>query len=152
MPIQYTVLNRGMLIYACAHGKLTPDDLIEHERSILKNDRIQRGFKQLLDCRWVTADLIDRSVLTSLSQLHARHAAQVHGSRYAVVTHNAAWFEVGTHCAWADFGMTTIVFNDPSTACIWLGVDYGEISRLRQLDVPVATGARSSWLVDVSTA
>jgi hypothetical protein len=149
MSIQYIVLDQGMLVYARAYGTLAREDLIEHEQAVLQDPRVKRGFKQLLDCRWVKEDLIDGAVVSALSELHAEHKARLSGSRYAIVTHNAAWFHVGSQYDCDHYGMTMIVFNDPSTACIWLGVDYRDIAQFGWLDVPLAT-PRRSWMVSVS--
>ncbi|MBN1249738.1 MAG: hypothetical protein JXC32_18895 [Anaerolineae bacterium] len=150
MPIQYIVLDHGMLVYARAHGTLTREDLLAHERNVLQDKCISRGYKQLLDCRWVKEDLVDSGVVAALTELHAQHKSRINGSRYAIVTHNAAWFQVGSQYDCDHFGMTMIVFNDPSTACIWLGVDYRDIAQYGWFDVSLAT-PRRSWVARVST-
>jgi hypothetical protein len=150
MPIQYIVLDEDELVYARACGTLTQEDLIEHERSVLQDERIHPGFKQLLDCRWVKDDQIGRGVLTALSELHSEYQLRLRGSRYAVVTHNAAWFRAGVEHDFDRYGITMIIFNDPSTACIWLGVDYQVIAQYGWLDISAALRERP-WVVGVST-
>lgn len=150
MPIQYIVLDEGMLVYARAYGVLTQEDLVAHERTVLDDAHVRRGFKQLLDCRWVKEDLIDSGAVAALSDVHSQRKSRLNGSRYAIVTHNAVWFQVGSHYDCDHYGMTMIVFNDPSTACIWLGVDYRDIAEYGWLDVSLST-PRPSWMVGLST-
>jgi hypothetical protein len=40
--------------------------------------------------------------------------------------------------------MTMIVFNDPSTACIWLGKDYRHLANYRWSRAPVLF-PRQTW-------
>jgi hypothetical protein len=148
MPIQYIVLEQGMLVYARAYGSLDTEDLVEHERSILQDKSVKNGFKQLLDCRWVKADLIYTDVVTVLRQLHSQHKARLRGARYGIVTHNTTWFQIGTLYDCDRYGMTMIVFNDPSTACIWLGVDYDDIVQYVWLDVAPMASERA-WVAEV---
>ena len=150
MPIHYIVLDEGSLVYACASGVLTEEDLLAHEKRVLADTAVTPGYKQLLDCRWVKEDTIDRGVVAVLAGLHAQHRARLTGSRYAIVTHSASWFEVGSAYACDQYGMTMIVFNDPNTACIWLGVDYRDVAEYGWLDVYVPAPQRL-WAVGVST-
>ena len=137
MPIQYVLLEHGSFVYARAFGTLTAQDLIEHEQALLQDPDLGRGYRQLLDCRWVSDDQIDESVLTPLASVHSRNMSSVKGSRYAVVAHSVQWFQIGAHYRCEQYGMTMIIFNDPSTACIWLGVDYRQLADYRWSKIPV---------------
>ena len=146
MPIQYVLLERGSFVYARAYGTLTVQDLIEHEQALLQDPDLARGYRQLLDCRWVSDDQIDESVLTQLAGVHSRHMSSVKGSRYAVVAHSVQWFRIGSHYRCEQYGMTMIIFNDPSTACIWLGIDYRQLADYRWSKIPVLASSRQ-WPV-----
>ncbi len=137
MPIQYVLLERGSLVYARAYGTLTTQDLIEHEQVLLQDPDLARGYRKLLDCRWVGDDQIEESVLAQLASVHSRNMSSVRGSRYAVVAHSLQWFQVGAHYRCEQYGMTMIVFNDPSTACIWLGIDYRHLAEYRWSEIPL---------------
>jgi len=148
MPIQYALLEHGSLVYARAYGTLTAQDLIEHEQALLQDPDLARGYRQLLDCRWVSDDQTDESVITQLAHVHSRNISSVKGSRYAVVAHSVQWFQIGAHYRCEQYGMTMIIFNDPSTACIWLGIDYRHLEDYRWSQIPVSA-PRRHWPVAV---
>jgi len=148
MPIQYVLLEHGSFVYARAYGALTVQDLIEHEQVLLQDPDLGRGYRQLLDCRWVSDDQIDESAPVHLAWVHSRNMSSVKGSRYAVVAQSVQWFQIGAHYRCERYGMTMIIFNDPSTACIWLGVDYRQLADHRWSKVPVLAHNRL-WPVAV---
>ena len=149
MPIQHVLLEHGSLVYARAYGTLTAQDLIEHEQALGQDPDLIRGYRQLLDCRWVSDDQIDECVVTQLADVHGRSNPLVRGSRYAVVAHSVAWFQIGAHYRCEQYGMTMIIFNDPSTACIWLGIDYRHLVDHRWPEIPGFAPNRR-WPVPVS--
>ena len=142
MPIQYVLLEHGSFVYARAYGTLSVQNLIEHEQALLQDPDLGRRYRQLLDCRWAVDDQIDESVLTQLACVHGRKVSSVKGSRYAVVAHSVQWFRIGAHYRCEQYGMTMIIFNDPSTACIWLGIDYRQLADTRWSKVPVSAPSR----------
>ena len=146
MPIEYTVHYHGTLVYAKAHGALTDRDLVEHERALMADDRLVVGFRQLLDCRWGSDDQISDSVFRTLSEVHDQAGSKVTGSRYAIVAQSAWWFRAGSRYRGNQCRMTVIVFNDPSTACIWLGIDYMELVASRSGEPPPVRGSGSGLL------
>lgn len=139
MPIDYIVLEQGSFVYTRAHGMLTEQDLIEHERALFEDARVRRGYRQVLDFRWVAQEQITPdTLLTKLSEVHARARSKVQGARYAIVAHSSHWFTAGARYRCDGVKMTVIVFNDPTTACIWLGTDYSELQRRRRIRLPFA--------------
>lgn len=148
MPIQYMVLDRGTFVYARAYGTLTVADLVEHESTVLEDPEVQSGYRQLLDCRWVKEDGVDGSAARALSEVHTAHRSRLNGSRYAIVTHSAQWFHMGAAYPSSHYGLTLIIFNDPSTACIWLGVDYENLADYSWLD-RAKTAPSRVWMVEV---
>ena len=151
MPIQYVLLDHGSFVHARAYGTLTAQDLIEHEQVLLQDPDLARGYRQLLDCRWAGDDQIDESVLTQLADVHSRNVPLVKASRYAVVAHSAQWFLIGAHYRCEQHGMTMIIFNDPSTACIWLGMNHQHLADHRWPEIPVAAPSLT-WPVAVPVA
>lgn len=150
MPIHYTVLDRGHFVYARASGPLTTEALVAHERRVLQDPRVLRGYKQLLDCRWIDEDHVDGRISAVLAELHTQHRARLSGSRYAVISYNAAWFQNGgCDAVGASSDLTLIVFNDPRTACIWLGVDCEHLVPSGWADLPTALPQRRK-MVEVS--
>lgn len=128
MPIEYTTLDQGTFIYTRAYGNVQVADIVAHEQRLLTDPRVGPGYRQLLDCRWVSDDSDADDLLRSLADIHSRANMKLRGARYAVVAHGSQWFNLGSqyHCGLA--GVTLIVFNDPGTACIWLGANYTELS------------------------
>ena len=127
MTIDYAVLDQGSLVYARARGPVTGADLINHERKLLADPCIKRGYRQLLDYRWVADDAIEEGFLDRLAETHARGRLKLRGARYAMVAQGSRWFSLGNKYHCEPYGMTLIVFNDPSTACIWLGADFADL-------------------------
>jgi len=64
---------------------------------------------------------------------------KLRGARYAIVAHGAQWFNLGSQYRCGQAGVTLIVFNDPGTACIWLGVNYAELSERLKQPVPLVS-------------
>ncbi|MGC9523679.1 MAG: hypothetical protein ACP5HG_17640 [Anaerolineae bacterium] len=138
MPIDYIVLEQGSLVYARGYGTLTEQDLIEHETALFEDARVKRGYRQLLDLRWVAQEQITPdTLLMKLSTVHARAKSKVQGARYAIVAHSSYWFTAAARYQCDGLKMTMIVFNDPTTACIWLGTDYGDLQRTQRIRLPV---------------
>lgn len=146
MSLCYAVLNEGTFVYAVAGGVLTETDLIQHERTVLTDPRVVRGFRQLLDCRAARSDTLRTELLLAgLEEVRARGAGKLHGARYAVVGHNAWWFDARLQERWEAPGMTIIAFNDPSTACVWLGIDYRALTRVEEMQTCVPPHAALRW-------
>ncbi len=127
MSVAYTVLERGAFVYARAEGALKTSDLIEHERALLADTRIRCQFRHLLDVRCVKGPDIDRGRLLRGHRCLDDAAHKLSGSRFAVVAHDAWWFDVRFQQEFEKRGLTLIAFNDPMTACLWLGVDYEQV-------------------------
>jgi len=142
MPIQYVLLDHGNFVYARAYDNLTAEDLVHHESALLRDPGLAPGYRQLLDCRWAGDDQVDESALAPMAEVHCANLTMVKGARYAVVAHSLAWFQIGAQYRCEDYGMTMIIFNDPSTACIWLGVDYGQLSEYRRSRIPLYSSGR----------
>lgn len=138
MSIDYVILDQGTFVYARGWGALTDDDVIAHERRVMADPRVRRGFRQLLDYRWVVDDRVGEELLTRLREVHAHAKAKVHGARYAVVAHSAHWFRLGNAYPCDQLGMTCIVFNCPSTAGIWLGVNDIDMADAWSVELPEA--------------
>ena len=127
MPLEYVVLHQGTFVYTRAHGILTDDDLILHEQELAADPHVAPGFRQIIDCRWVADDRVTEALVPRLTRLHAKVVDKIRGARYAIIAHSDQWFEVGTLYRGDPFHITLIVFNEPSTACIWLGVDLNTL-------------------------
>lgn len=128
MPIEYVIKDKGSFVYAHGHGAVQASDIVVHEQRLLADPRVAAGYRQLLDCRWVSEDANADELLRSLADVHARAAAKLHGARYAIVAHGSQWFNLGSQYRGGQAGVTLIVFNDPGTACIWLGADPTELA------------------------
>ena len=137
MPIDYMILDEGSFVYARGRGALTGDEVAAHERALMADPRVKRGFRQLLDLRWVAEDSVGEELLDRLSVIHTEARAKISGARYALVAHGAHWFRLGNAYRCEQYGMTWIVFNCPSTACIWLGTDYTDIMEVWGLELPL---------------
>jgi len=135
MPIEYFVTDKGSLVCTYAYGKVLAADIVVHEQRVLADARVTAGYRQPFDCRWVSEDADADELLRSLAEAHARPGAKLRGARYAIVAHGAQWFNLGSQYRCGQAGVTLIVFNDPGTACIWLGANYTELSE-RWLDLP----------------
>ena len=126
MPITYELMDEsGRFVYSRATGVLTDVELLSNEERLLKDSRICPGFRHLLDLRWVRDDRVTERVVDLLRLLHERYHDKVQHASYAVVAHSALWFRMGTCYSRHSELASLIVFNDPMTACTWLGLrDY----------------------------
>jgi hypothetical protein len=139
MPITYTVIDETEdLVYARATGAVYDADLLAHEAALLRDPKVKPGFRQLLDLRWVRDDGITAGVVEPLLQLHREHRHKLRGSHYAVVALSATWFRLGARYSNESRQVSMIVFNEPMTACIWLGVDPNlPVCRFESAPVPL---------------
>ncbi len=138
MTIDYAVLDQGSLVYARGRGQVTGADLIDHEQKLLADPYVKRGYRQLLDYRWVADDVVEEGFLKRLAETHARGSAKLRGARYAMVAQGSRWFNLGNEYRCEPYGMTLIVFNDPSTACIWLGADFSDLADVWNSEPPAS--------------
>ena len=127
MPIDYVIIDQGSFLYTRAYGNVQVADIVAHEQRLLADPRVASGYRQLLDCRWVSEDSDADELLRSLAEAHSCANPRLRGARYAIVAHGSQWFNLGSQYRCGLAGVTLIVFNDPGTACIWLGVDYNEL-------------------------
>jgi hypothetical protein len=147
MPIDYVVLDQGSLVYSHGYGVVAGADLVEHEQKLMADPHVARGFRQLLDCRWVAEEPLSDGLSDELADVHGQAKSKVNGARYAVVAHGSRWFSLGSQYQCDQYGMTMIVFNDPGTACIWLGADYRDLVQRWGIEVPLAAPIRQvGWI------
>ena len=125
MPIDYEVLKNGQFVYAVASGELTSEDLVGYDKALAVNHGIKDGFKELFDASRITRNDITKETVNQLVESNLQKSKdRVSGSKCAIVVsgdlsfHLAKYFESQA----ADLDLTTIVFNDLSTARIWLGI------------------------------
>jgi hypothetical protein len=124
-------------VYTRATGIVDDAGFLAHEQALLADRRIQPGFRQLLDLRWVREDRVTDAVVEPLVRLHRRHRHKLAGSQYAVVGLSATWFRLGTRYAHLSGQVALIAFNEPTTACVWLGIDPAfPACRLQSVSVP----------------
>jgi hypothetical protein len=127
MAVEYIVLDQGTFVYAHAYGVLTEADFLEHEHTLNTDMSVRGKYRHLLDVRYVTEPNLDaRPLLKGLRDLQ-QEAPKLNGSRCAVVAHDAWWFDVSFQRQCGTHGLTLIAFNDPATACLWLGVNYTQL-------------------------
>lgn len=128
MPIDYVIKDKGSFVYTRGYGTVQAADIVAHEQRLMADQWVAAGYRQLLDCRWVSEDSDADALLRSLADVHTRAGAKLNGARYAIVAHGSQWFNLGSQYRCGQAGVTLIVFNDPGTACVWLGVNYRELA------------------------
>jgi hypothetical protein len=142
MTVEYIVSDRGSFVYARADGVLTETDFLKHERALSEDAEVRCRYRHLLDVRHVTEHSVDSArLLVGLKRL-LQATPKIRGSRCAVVAHDSWWFDVGFQRQCESHGLTLIAFNDPATACVWLGVSYAQL---------LHEAAGSSCLMSVGT-
>jgi hypothetical protein len=127
MAVAYTVFDHGTFVYAQMEGIVTEAELIGHERALVEDPGVRARFRQLLDVRRVSGPCLDRAQLLEGLDRVRKCAGKISGSRCAVIAHDAWWFNVQFQRQCEKYGSTMIAFNDPATACLWLGVDYVQV-------------------------
>lgn len=147
MPIDYVIMDKGSLVYTHGYGIVQATDIVAHEARLLADPRVAAGYRQLLDCRWVSEESDAAELLRSLADVHSRAGVKLQGARYAIVAHGSEWFNQGSAYGRGNACVTLIVFNDPGTACIWLGANYTELPAYT-LELPsLATTGHAASLV-----
>jgi hypothetical protein len=124
MPIKYIVVDNGNLVIERWKGKISHDELLEHERQQLKDRSIKRGAKVLVDAREASLPETTINGIRELADLYVKLQNRATTSKCALLVSNSIWpqakaFELGGE----RYGLTIITFNDLSTACSWLGID-----------------------------
>ena len=129
MTVEYIVSDHGSFVYAHVRGVFTEAAFLEHERTLSVDPAIRCGYRHLLDVRYVTEHRLDAPRLLKGLRRLQQATPKVLRSRCAVVAHEAWWFDVGFQRQCEAHGLTLIAFNDPATACVWLGVNYTQLLR-----------------------
>ncbi len=142
MSITYEIVEGVQgVVYTRATGVVDDTDLLAHEQALLADAEVESGFRQLLDFRWVHEERITEAVVEPLLRLHRRYRHKLTWSHYAVVALSATWFRLGALYSRRSDRVSMIVFNEPTTACIWLGIapDLPEC-QLQSLSTPLPAG------------
>ena len=71
----------------------------------------------------MSADRISEGVIEPLLSLHRLYRDKLACSHYAIVALDSLWFRLGARYSQLNERVSMIVFNEPTTACIWLGID-----------------------------
>ncbi len=123
MSLTYGVSADGSFVYAVAGGHLRPEDVLEYETAISADDRVKRGFKEIVDVSGITEASITADDFQKVRDMMRASGKRTRRNRLAIVVSrdssfkNARYFE-----QLVDPELTVIVFNNIQTAMVWLGV------------------------------
>ncbi|MBN1482699.1 hypothetical protein EH223_11970 [candidate division KSB1 bacterium] len=125
MPITYDVSANGTFVYFTATGVLDVPDFEEVVKKTIADERIQPGFRQLLDLTSISSSRLTEESLQQLKHLARSSPKVTKNSQLAIVVSSGPSFERARNyekMAHENF-QDIIVFNSLQTAKIWLGVE-----------------------------
>ena len=123
MPFRYTIYKEMRLVVSTVFGRLTYDEIKEHQDKLLSDPGFDPGFNQLIDAREVAA--LDISI--DEAKLAANRRMFSPGSRRAFLATSPAVFGMGrlleTYHEMSATPSRAGVFYDLSAALDWLGLE-----------------------------
>ena len=127
MSNAYLVRKEERLIFEVWIGKITKDELFEHERQQLLDPDFPFAPRVLVDITGASFDpAIGKTELGQFVDLYRHHHDKTVGARVAIVAAED-FARAETYGKLAERqSVRVIVFNDVGTACIWLGVSAAD--------------------------
>lgn len=127
MPIEYTVSQDGMFVYAKATKILTTEQVLELNRAMKKDKRINPGYHMIFDEILISESHIDIQGFEQIAEEVCSNQKFV-GSKLAIVVAKGESFERARYYEKLSIPerQTVIVFNDLSIARKWIGVSKDE--------------------------
>ena len=127
MSNAYRILNSGLVLEVWL-GRITNEELFEHERGQLKDPNFPSAPHVFVDLtRAAFEPTIDEKELQRFVTLYQHHHEKVAGARVAIVA-GKDFERASLFGRLADREkINVIVFNTITTACVWLGVKESEV-------------------------
>lgn len=133
MGIKYRVHVQKQILFVVWNGMVTADEWFEHIQVLIADPLWPSSSAMLVDLHSITD-------LSSFEEAEIEHAVALFNSvpdslsdkRVAVVAGNAFWKSRRFDQLISPFGPSVIVFNDLSTACIYLGIKSADASKALQ--------------------
>ena len=135
MGIRYRADSEKQIIFVVWDGVVTADVWFEHIERLIADPLWPSIFAMLVDLRTVTD-------ISSIEEAEIEHAVALFSTvpiplskkRVGVVASGAFWKSHRFRHLISRFGASIIVFNDLSTACLYLGINAAEaLKALQQL-------------------
>ena len=133
MGIKYRAYFQKQILFVVWNGVVTADEWFEHIQVLIADPLWPSISAMLVDLHSITD-------LSSIEEAEIEHAVALFNSvpdslsnkRVAVVAGNAFWKSRRFGQLISPFGPSVIVFNDLSTACIYLGFKSADASKALQ--------------------
>ncbi|MBN2226541.1 MAG: hypothetical protein JW763_04180 [candidate division Zixibacteria bacterium] len=124
MPVRNQISADGTYVRTTASGNLTAEDIIASIRALAVDERVKPGFRQLFDVRAMAESRLSPEAMRRISEANAANPKKTPDSLLAIVAGTGKDYAEGrTYEAVATPTVeNVIVFNNPETAEIWLGV------------------------------
>lgn len=128
MSIKYTVSADGTFVHATATDTLTLEEIKNFINDTEDDTHIKPGFIELFDVRMISESQIDFQALMEIRELILASSKYINHSKLAIVVGKKSSFENAREYEQlvSPDTQNVIVFNNISTAKIWLGVTSEE--------------------------
>ncbi len=128
MPIRHRIDKPKGITFVQWTGIVTSDEFLAFVRMLLSDpDWPPSRRAQLVDLRTVRADAsLDNAVIEQAVKLYAADLERLRGLKFGVVASDEFAKAVHFQELISRYGVSGIVFNSLSTACVWLGIDLVE--------------------------
>ena len=127
MAIEYKVREQGKYIEAIATQTLTAEEVCEYITAIERNEGVKPEFVELFDVSGITQSQINGEGLEQIVKKIGGGPKGSRGKKIAIVVSSGTSFDRAKFIQQRIKGeYTVIVFNNRSTAEIWLGVRKAE--------------------------
>jgi hypothetical protein len=133
------------LIVTVWDGSVTAAEWADTVQNQVAYPSNSKSMRRLTDARTADSSNITEDDVAAISASYARSGVPLSGVKLAIVA-NEGWATAQqVETSLSNLGVTTVVFSDAHTACVWLGVDpavvVATINDLRrQLRSPVRDG------------
>ena len=123
----YTIRKEERLVIEVWVGKITKNELLEHERKHIKDPDLPSAPRVLID---ITAAHFDPAIgnkeIEEFVDLYREHRDKTAGAKVAVVAEQEFQIAKKYESKAMRLAIDVIVFNEIDNACTWLGVNMRE--------------------------
>lgn len=124
MAVTYDVILEGRMVLEYWSGKVTRDDVVEHERRHLADPRIILGASVLIDANEAYFGIAEKEVREIMDSLYGSFPRPLRIKKCALLVNSQTYpLAQAYEKEGITYGISAIAFSNLAIACTWLGLD-----------------------------
>ena len=146
MPVEYVVLNQGMLVLEWWTGRISHDEVLAHERRHLSDPSVMAAASVLVDAVNASFETTPEMV-HEVTDLYRQPLEKLKVRKVALLVNESVHDRARLYERQSmDLGVRAILFNSMDIACTWLGIDVAivrkELMNLQGHTSPIKAASR----------